>query len=148
MKHSQTLSAKLVVASLVLMMLFACVMRGQSLKLDIRVVNEQDNYVMTDIQVKEVMPDGAEVLRTFKTKKGKLIIPLDLGKKYVLHFWAPGKQFKSVIVDCTEKSLNTDKTYTFGFDILLPEEVPDEVLPKELVAMIWIAYNGVQYKLL
>jgi hypothetical protein len=133
--------------------LVAVAARGQQLKLSVLVLNSQNEHVMANIQVKEVDEvTGAEVLQTFTSKKGKLIIPLALGKKYVLHFWAPNKEFRSVIVDCTSKGLNMNQNYWFGFDITLPDEEtvinPVSESETDLVAMIWIAYNKVQYKLL
>ena len=148
MKNQGRMGSRLAYAVLLLLSLVAFAAQGQLLKLDIRVLNTEGNCVMTNVQVKEITAAGAEVLRTFQTKKGKLIIPLELGKKYMIHFWAPNKEFRSVMVDCSDKSLNLEKTYCFGFDITLPDELPPPMVSKELVAMIWIAYNEVQYKLL
>jgi hypothetical protein len=148
MKNQGRMGSRLAYAVLLLLSLVALVAQGQLLKLDIRVLNTEGNYVMTDVQVKEITSEGAEVLRTFQTKKGKIIIPLELGKKYMIHFWAPNKEFRSVLVDCSDKSLNIEKTYSFGFDITLPDELPPPMVSKDLVAMIWISYGSVQYKLM
>jgi hypothetical protein len=148
MKNSATLGNRLAYGLLLLMTLCALAARGQQLKLDIHVFDDSGDYQMTNIQVKEVdTVTGSEVLRTFTTKKGKLIIPLELGKKYVLHFWAPNKEFRSVIVDCTN-CVDLTKNYWFGFDITLPDEQPQYATApvKDLVAMIWISYNTVQYQ--
>jgi hypothetical protein len=128
-----------------LMTLLAIAVQGQTLKLDIHVLDDKNAYLMSNIQVKEVDSTGTEVIKTFTMKKGRMVCPLELGKKYVLHFWAPDKEFRSVIVDCTDKGLDMNRTYTFAFDITLPDELPPQIVTKDLVAMIWFAYDKVQY---
>jgi hypothetical protein len=139
--RTSTIAALLLMAFLTLV---TCVTRGQSLKLDIRMTDEVGKKIATDVQVKEKTTDGTFVLKTFQVKKGQIIIPLELGKEYVIHFQAPGKKFKTITVDCTEGKI--DWTYTFAFDVVMEKE--PEIAQQDHVGYIWLENKEVKYRVL
>lgn len=140
---TETVMKILVTMLITFFLMGSFISNAQTLKLNAHVLTDDGLKCKVGIQVKEFTESGAALIREFKVKDGKIIIPLNLGKKYVIHFFSSGKQFKSIVVDCTGNHLSKD--YSFEFEITLFDETPTAKPCKELVAKVWLDHEIVQF---